>query len=154
MQDVWESQPLGQSLSFKARATKSVTTKKNHERPNHRNTERGSKEKTTNDKDRLYKDINDQFEAITFESISVNAVRPTQNEVFVTLKVDLNRNDNCLTTLKAKLDTGAQGNILPIRLYRQMYPQNVASSGLPESPEFDGSVDSIWWNKDRATWHL
>ena len=109
-------------------------------RSNHRNTERGSKEKTANDKDRQYKDINDQFEAITFELISVNAVRPTQNEVFVTLKVDLNRNNNCLTTLKAKLDTGAQGNILPIRLYRQMYPQNVASSGLPKSGSLENST--------------
>ena len=110
-------------------------------RSNHRNTEQGSKRKTANDKDQQYKDINDQFKAITFKSISVNAVRPTQNEeVFVTLKVNLNRNDNCSTTLKAKLDTGAQGNILPIRLYQQMYPQNAASSGLHKSGSLENST--------------
>ena len=106
------------SLSRQRRTTRA--------RSKHRNTVRGGKEKTANDKDKQYKDINDQFEAITFESISVNTIRPTQNEVFVTLKVDLNRNEYCSTVLKAKLDTGVQGNILRIRLYRQMYPQNIA----------------------------
>ena len=82
------------------------------------------------------KSINDHFETMTFESIFVNAVRSAQNEVVVTLKVDLNRNDNCLTALKAKLDTGAQGNILPLR----NIPQNVASSSLPKSGNLENST--------------
>ena len=32
---------------------------------------------------------------------------------------------NPKASLKAKVDTGAQGNILPLRLYRMMYPQKV-----------------------------
>ena len=43
--------------------------------------------------------MNNQFEAITFESIFVNAVKPAKYEVFVTLKVDLNHDDNCSTAL-------------------------------------------------------
>ena len=33
--------------------------------------------------------------------------------------------------LKLKLDTGAEGNILPIKTYRQMYPQNIDRDGNP-----------------------
>ena len=109
-------------------------------RSNYRNIDRGAKGKTANDKEQQYKGINDQFEAITFESISVNAVRDAHSEIFVTLKVDLNRNDNCSTALKAKLDTGVQGNILPLRLYQQMYPHNIASSGLPKSGNLESST--------------
>ena len=33
--------------------------------------------------------------------------------------------------LKGKIDTGAQGSILPIRLYRQMFPEHVDDAGCP-----------------------
>ena len=36
------------------------------------------------------------------------------------------------TALKAKLDTGAQGNILPLRLYRRMYPESLTPEGFPK----------------------
>ena len=39
-------------------------------------------------------------------------------------------NKNRSTALKAKLDTGTQGNILSLRLYRQMYPQNLTLAGF------------------------
>ena len=34
-------------------------------------------------------------------------------------------------TLKGKVDTGAAGNILPMRTYKQIFPQRVSSKGLP-----------------------
>lgn len=30
-----------------------------------------------------------------------------------------------------KIDTGAQGNTLPVRMFRKMYPEKVDSAGLP-----------------------
>ena len=35
------------------------------------------------------------------------------------------------TTPKAKIDTGAQGNVLPLCIYRNMYPQNINANGKP-----------------------
>lgn len=106
----------------------------------YRSKERQSRGKHIGDKDRESREINEQFEEITFESITVNMVKPVRNEVFVSVKVDLLRSSSCPTTLKAKLDTGAQGNILPIRLYRQMYPQNITSSGFPKPGSLQSST--------------
>ena len=50
-------------------------------------------------------------------------------EVFVSIQVNLAQSVNRNTTLRAKLDTGVQGNILPMRLYREMYPQHVDNNG-------------------------
>ena len=43
------------------------------------------------------------------------------------------------TALKAKLDTGAQGNIRPLRLFRRMYPQNITPEGFPKAGVLDHS---------------
>ena len=66
-------------------------------------------------------ELRDQFETITFESITVGAItprNPSEDEIFVTIGIALHKLSNLPATLKAKLDTGAQGNILPLRLYR------------------------------------
>ncbi|PFX17727.1 Uncharacterized protein K02A2.6 [Stylophora pistillata] len=85
--------------------------------------------------------LSDQFETITFQSITVNATtphaRPT-NEVFVTVNVDLHSSSRP-PALKAKLDPGAQGNLLPLRLYRRMYPQNLTPEGFPNPGAFEYS---------------
>ena len=39
------------------------------------------------------------------------------------------QSNNRKTTLRAKLDTGAQGNILPMKLYPVMYPHQVNNNG-------------------------
>ena len=42
-------------------------------------------------------------------------------------------------TLKTKLDIWARGNILPLRLYRHMFPQNLTSEGFPKPGTLDYS---------------
>ena len=37
------------------------------------------------------------------------------------------------TTLTAKVDTGTQGNILPLRIHRRIFPNGIDSSGIPQS---------------------
>ena len=77
----------------------------------------------------------DQFETITFESITVDVIGPhaqPANEVFVTVNIDLHSISSHPAALEAKLDTGAQGNILHLRLYRWMYPENLTPEGFPK----------------------
>ena len=65
----------------------------------------------------------------------MNAIEPRAghtDEVFVTVSIDLDSTSKRQTALKAKLDTGAQGNVLPLRLYRRMYPQNITPEGFPK----------------------
>ncbi|KAL9956099.1 hypothetical protein ACROYT_G037526 [Oculina patagonica] len=51
------------------------------------------------------------------------------DEIFVSIQVSLPQSSYRKTTLKAKLDTGAQGNILPMRLYREMFPHQIERDG-------------------------
>lgn len=55
------------------------------------------------------------------------------SEVFATLRIQL-----CpgrLTNLKGKIDTGAMGNLLPLRVFRQMFPNHLDKNGLPTNTQ-------------------
>ena len=70
------------------------------------------------------------FEQVVFESITIACVSRRESnryrdEVFISINLSLPQGTHKNTILKAKLDTGAQRNILPMRLYRQMYPHNL-----------------------------
>ena len=74
------------------------------------------------------------FEDIVFESITIANLtnvdpKSSRDEVFVSLQVSLPQSSNRKTMLKAKLDTGAQGNILPMRLYREMFKHQIDRDG-------------------------
>ena len=74
------------------------------------------------------------FESIVFESVTIGNVthgtpESSRDEVFVSIQVNLAHSVNRKKTLRAQLDTGAQGNILPMRLYREMYPHHVGNNG-------------------------
>ena len=95
---------------------------------------------STNRRDQNASELSDQFETITFELITVDATEPQArpaDEIFVTINIDLDTTNKQPTALKAKLDTGAQGNILPLRLFRRMYPQNNSPEGFPKAGVLD-----------------
>jgi hypothetical protein len=60
--------------------------------------------------------------------------RKERDEAFVNcafVEMDLKRNKNQKHQLRLKIDTGAQGNTIPLRVVRQIFPNNVDSAGLP-----------------------
>ena len=69
------------------------------------------------------------FESITIAGVSLRETSRYRDEVFVSINLNLPQDTHKNTILKAKLDTGAQGNILPMRLYCQMYPHNLDDHG-------------------------
>ena len=69
--------------------------------------------------------LDEGFESLTFGSILTGS----KTEAFANITVKLPHFGNIPTTLRAKVDTGAQGNILPIRVYKQMFPQNMNTEG-------------------------
>ena len=79
-----------------------------------------------------------QFEQLCFETIdfqcTVDAIsgdRDTRDELFAHLDIQIPDRPG-QHTLKTKVDTGAQGNILPIRIFRRMFPRLLDSSGFPK----------------------
>ena len=88
-----------------------------------------------------------QFETLTFESITVANVnhqnlKAGADEVFAAVGIHLHPmrkatvkaslQTHAKASLKAKVDIGAQGNILPLRLYRAMYPCKIYQKGNPK----------------------
>ena len=72
------------------------------------------------------------FEDIVFESITITNLHVTyagpkssEDQVFVSIQVSLPQSSNRRTMLKDKIDTSAQGNILPMRLYCGMFPHQI-----------------------------
>ena len=58
-------------------------------------------------------------------------IKADKDEVFATVNVDIAGRGKEETTLKAKIDTGAQGNVLPLHIYHNMYPQNINANSKP-----------------------
>ena len=83
-------------------------------------------------------DLPDQFEQLSFECVTlqqtVDAISrdtDTRDELFANLDIKLPDRPG-QHKLKMKVDTGAQGNILPVRTFRRMFPQALDSSGFPK----------------------
>lgn len=79
----------------------------------------------------------EKFDQLSFNTVEVNFIDPKnqkrkiqRSEAYAKLKVKLRGKE---ASLRGKADTGAQGNILPIRTYRNMFPKDIDSKGLPKS---------------------
>jgi hypothetical protein len=70
--------------------------------------------------------VTDQFERMTFSVINIDAL--TRNEAFATITIEPYHNRR--TNLKGKVDTGAAGNIIPVRVYRQL-SNHIPENGTP-----------------------
>ena len=69
----------------------------------------------TREPSKLYK----EFELLTFDAVQQQ--RDNRTEIFTELQIRLPDRPG-IHTLKAKGDTGAEGNTLPLRTFRRMFP--------------------------------
>lgn len=75
-------------------------------------------------------DMNNQLESFSFHGIE--DANSDRNEAFATLQIQLDTRPG-IHNFTLKIDTGAQANTIPLRVYRQMYPDRVDNNGDPES---------------------
>lgn len=127
--ELQQRQPLGKSFPFQLPGRNKRQRNRGNpaSHPCSKSIEQCNRQRSTSrrSRDEDERGLRNQFEIITFESITVDAIvsyAPPTDEAFVTMNVDLH-NSSCPTALKAKLKTGTQGNRLPLRLYHHMYPQ-------------------------------
>ena len=64
----------------------------------------------------------DNFEMLTFNNIQISSLQSDRDEAFVKLNVRLTSRPGT-HKLVLKVDTGAQGNTLPLKIYSQMFPE-------------------------------
>jgi len=76
---------------------------------------------------------NPDLDELLFESIQLDSstANPARDEAFPKVLVELPNVNHPKPMLKLKVDTGAQGNILPLRIYRNMFPEHIDDYGLP-----------------------
>ena len=76
-------------------------------------------------------DSDDQVQ-MTFSPIQFQCDTIVNDEVFTDLELTgFYRNKDRNPTLRVKVDTGAQGNILPLRIFKTMFPQKIDGDGYP-----------------------
>ena len=76
---------------------------------------------------------NSNFDELLFESIQIDssAVNPARDEAFAKVQAELPNVNHPKPMLKMKVDAGAQGNIWPLRIYRNMFPEHVDDDSIP-----------------------
>ena len=71
----------------------------------------------------------DNFEMLTFNNVQISSLQSTRDKAFVKLNVRLTSRPG-IHKLVLKVDTRAQGNTLPLRIYSQMFPDQLTKDGL------------------------
>ena len=75
-------------------------------------------------------ELEDTFETLSFQSIQVSSVTSHRDEAYAKLSIKLPSRPGT-HNLSLKVDTGAQGNTIPLRLFREMFPDQVGKNGFP-----------------------
>ena len=95
--------------------------------PHHQRGRSASSSRPSGDRRTRVDKVTDDLETLVFQTVSLDSINDDQKErmqAFVTLSLSIVK-DKRPTALKAKVDTGAQANILPLRIYQQMdLPEN------------------------------
>lgn len=76
----------------------------------------------------------DRYSSITFSSITIDGVSPDtdeRDEVFANIAIKVPDKQTKAAELSIKVDTGAQGNLLPLRIFRRMCPKKCDVNGRP-----------------------
>ena len=73
--------------------------------------------------------LSDNFELFAFNTVNINAVE--RDEVYATLRITLIDRPDTPATLCVKVDTGAQGNVMPLRTFQRTHPSNIDTEGIP-----------------------
>ncbi|ELU01687.1 hypothetical protein CAPTEDRAFT_214886 [Capitella teleta] len=95
---------------------------------------RGSHKSRQRKVDVVAYDTEEEITEYEYDSIGVGdtvAIEGIRNEAYAKIAFRLNSEDRCRRTIKVKVDTGAQGNTLPLMIYHQLFPDDIGTDGLP-----------------------
>ena len=98
---------------------------------------------STNDDDdsSQYDYQNDDFETVVYSTLEVDVAGVTEGrsrkEVYANIDIQLPniKSDRKRRLLKMKVDTGAMGNTIPLRIFRHMMPEKIGKDGKPIKKE-------------------
>ena len=74
--------------------------------------------------------IQDTFNHLTLDTMQTDIIsHDAEAYTYIQVKVPCKRTT---ADIRIKVDTGAQGNTIPIRMYRKLYPENIDGRGQPK----------------------
>jgi len=86
------------------------------------------------------------FSGLTFDvgsDININAVNKAKDELYQLIDIKLPDWPDNVDSLRVKADTGAQGNLLPLRVYAQMFPNAVGKDNIPINGALEPSTITL-----------
>ena len=128
-------------------AAKSASTNKKQSKPRSQSRSRGRRH------DAVREEETDDSQEENVYHLQFNTVESTDSrtEVYANVEIKLGK---IPAKLKTKVDTGAQGNILPLRIFRQMFPDKLNRDGLPiQGATTERSTQLIAYNGTRIEQH-
>ena len=135
--------PLAQHVDARTTRLGCATTKKKTQKKNKKKQKRTGSHRQTdlpNKKNSQYVHKNlqnsiyvqdqvaDKFEKMSFYSMEDRGKKCSRTEAFASLEIIL-PNRKGVHELKIKVDTGVEGNTLPLRTFQQMFPEHVDRNG-------------------------
>ncbi len=92
-------------------------------------------------------DIDNQFHDLNIDTVTVSSIDQETNlnlpdEIYTNVKVQ-HDSHHAPVSLNVKLDTGARGNTLPLRMYRRMFPKCTTASGYPHDSAVRNKSDIL-----------
>ena len=128
MQKLRQDGPLGQSLSLQSNESSkawliAVQKKKPHKYQQH---------KTVNsiDSSAQSTQLDEAFESLQLDEIVVSNISTLSKDERKDSAIK--RGENTIVRIRSKVDTGADGNTLPLRMYRKMFPSHLTPDGDPD----------------------
>ena len=95
--------------------------------PKHLN--RGGKQRKVNE---VGTDEDPHYDEIGVRTIELSDVQiDSTTEAFATVEMPAEIGPNKLATLKCKVDTGAGGNVMPLRAFAKLFPRRINADGSP-----------------------
>ena len=93
--------------------------------------------------------LDKEFEQLTFDAVQQQ--RDNRTEIFTELKIRLPDTPGT-HTLKAKVNTAAEGNTLPLRTFHRMYPDKIDDLEQLINKKGAHNTNCIQWLKQNAAW--
>ena len=87
-----------------------------------------------------------------FEELTFHAIETSSDGTQAHAKIRIEAYPGRSTNLHGKIDTGSQGNILPLHTYSQIYPQRIRNGKPIQYDSIRNCAHCLQWHSNQTTW--
>eukprot|EP00057_Strongylocentrotus_purpuratus_P020224 XP_011674698.1 PREDICTED: uncharacterized protein LOC105443347 [Strongylocentrotus purpuratus] len=100
--------------------------------------------------------LNDAVNVLSFNRIivsGISAVEVDDRDDLTIAYVEVRRDERTIMKLRSKVDSGAEGNTLPLRMFRGMYPGHLTKDGFPHPQSVHNSSARLFAYNETPVMH-